>query len=82
MITMEHFVKFACEFITLEPISTQHYYAEGKNCTIHIGIKNATTEFLARKPYFFHMGIHMFYLEIHIFGLDTHMLAFCPSKIV
>lgn len=52
MITMEHFVKFACEFITLEPISTQHYYAEGKNCTIHIGIKNATTEFLARKPFF------------------------------
>lgn len=81
MITVEHLVKFVCEFITLESVSRQHYPAEGKNCTIHIGVKDATAEFPARKL-FFHMGVHMFYLEIHIFGLDTHMLAFCPNKIV
>ena len=78
-------MKFVCEFITFESVGRQCYSAEGKKKKerkpTHTGIKNATAEFPARKP-FFHMGIHMFYLEIHIFGLDTHMLAFCPNKVV
>lgn len=45
-------MKFVCEFITLESVGRQHYPAERKNCTIHIGIKNATAEFPARKPFF------------------------------
>lgn len=48
----EHLVKFVCEFITLESVGRQHYPAEGKNRTIHVGIKNATAEFPARKPFF------------------------------
>lgn len=53
MITVEHFVKFACEFITFGSVGRQRYSAEGKKKhTTHIGIKNATAEFPARKPFF------------------------------
>ena len=51
-------MKFVCEFITFESVGRQCYSAEGKkkknkkkNPT-HIGIKNATAEFPARKPFF------------------------------
>lgn len=50
-------MKFVCEFITFESVGRQCYSAEGKKKKkerkpTHTGIKNATAEFPARKPFF------------------------------